>query len=72
MKKQKIYLKILIYRTYIVTSKNDFYRNRQKNEFIVIDILLVYRKMLNHRKFFLNNSPIKISTLFIKIRIIAF
>ncbi len=39
-------------RTYIVTSKNDFYRNRQKNEFIVIDIHLVYRKMLNYRKIF--------------------
>jgi len=31
-------------------SKNDFYRNRQKSEFIVIGIFLVYRNMLNHRK----------------------
>ncbi len=30
-------------RTYIVIGKNDSYRNRQKSEFIVIVIAVVYR-----------------------------
>jgi hypothetical protein len=37
-------------RTYIVTGQNDYYRNRQKIEFIVNAIVLVYRNTLSYRK----------------------